>query len=80
MTEAIPTIVDCPVTAKCADCGLPYLQFGMDLILPDQQWKQIAPEGGLLCPTCICRRAAKFEGTAVLGWINNLNYRRTETR
>ena len=74
VVEAVPTVITCPETAYCMDCSLFYTKFGMDLVLPDQQWKIIAPEGGLLCPTCICRRAAKLGGTAVLGWVNNLNY------
>jgi len=45
----------------CADCGRRYGDaFGFpDLIIPDDAWKAISPrgdEGGLLCPSCICRR------------------------
>ena len=45
----------------CADCGKKYGdEFGFpDLIIDDDAWLQISPrgsEGGLLCPSCICRR------------------------
>ena len=45
----------------CHDCGRKYGdQFGFpDLVIPDKIWNQISPqgnEGGLLCPSCICRR------------------------
>jgi hypothetical protein len=56
----------------CRDCQLPYSEMGVDLVLPDQQWKKIAPEGGVLCANCICKRAEKFGGTAILAWINNM--------
>lgn len=46
----------------CMDCGRKYGdEHGFpDLIIPDEVWKQISPthdEGGLLCPSCLCRRA-----------------------
>jgi hypothetical protein len=46
----------------CFDCGRRYGdEYGFpDLTLPNEVWKHIAPldndEGGLLCPSCICRR------------------------
>lgn len=45
----------------CYDCGRQYGdEFGFpDLILPDEVWQAIAPDGhghGILCPSCICRR------------------------
>lgn len=47
--------------ASCLDCGLDYGEFGMDLLLPRSQWLDIHPaDGGLLCPTCIVRRAGKL--------------------
>ena len=58
----------------CRDCGVPYSGLGLDLVLPDQQWKKICPEGGILCPNCICKRAAKFDRTAVLAWIDRIDY------
>lgn len=44
----------------CACCGRRYgSQYGFpDLMIPDWAWKRISPrrtEGGLLCPSCICR-------------------------
>jgi hypothetical protein len=46
----------------CYDCGRHYGdEYGFpDLVLPNDVWAQISPrgdEGGLLCPSCICRRA-----------------------
>ncbi len=44
--------------ARCRDCGMHYSSFGMDIVLPDDQWARIAEDGaGLLCGTCIARRA-----------------------
>jgi hypothetical protein len=52
----------------CEDCGLPYDEFGLDMVLPTWQWLLIHPEGegGLLCGTCICRRAEKLTGATVV--------------
>jgi len=58
----------------CKDCGLPYFEFGLDMVLPDQQWKAIMPEDGILCPNCICKRAREFGGTVVLAWVDNIDY------
>lgn len=47
--------------ANCADCGLPYEDFGIDTTLPNLQWKELTPDGvSLLCANCICKRAAKM--------------------
>lgn len=63
--------------AECLDCGLKYSDFGIDLVLPDQQWSIICPEGTLLCGTCICRRISKNKGsTVLLAWIDRLNYQK----
>lgn len=47
-------------SAACFDCGLAYDDPGFqDLVLDDDVWARISPtgdEGGLLCPSCICRR------------------------
>ena len=45
----------------CYDCGRRYgNEFGFpDLVVPNDVWQKIAPlndEGGLLCPSCMCRR------------------------
>jgi hypothetical protein len=59
----------------CRDCGTPYSDSGrLDMVLPDQQWKKICPEDGILCPNCICKRAEKFGGRVVLAWIDQIDY------
>lgn len=59
---------------KCKDCGISY-PFGLDLMLPDQQWNHIMPDDGLLCPTCICRRGKRLKGsTVLLAWIDNIDW------
>lgn len=52
---------------RCLDCGLPYEDFPMDMLLPRSQWLTIHPaDGGLLCAQCIVVRAAKItRATAV---------------
>ena len=45
----------------CFDCGRAYgCEYGFpDLVIPDDDWRAISPTkdfGGLLCPSCICRR------------------------
>lgn len=54
------------------DCGRKYGdEYGFpDLIIPSDIWVAISPtgnEGGLLCPSCICRRvhAAGFTNVRV---------------
>jgi hypothetical protein len=47
--------------SNCEDCERPYGdEHGFpDLIIPYRVWKQISThgdEGGLLCPSCICKR------------------------
>lgn len=47
--------------AVCHDCGRPYGdEHGFpDLLVPDDVWLRISPHGGiggLLCPSCICKR------------------------
>lgn len=50
-------------SGACFDCGLAYKDPGFaDLIVPHDVWAKISPtghDGGLLCPTCLVRRAAK---------------------
>ena len=48
---------------SCYDCDRPYGdEHGFpDLVLPNDTWDAISPtgnEGGLLCPSCICKRLA----------------------
>ena len=50
-----------PPTVGCEDCGRPYgdAHGFPDLVIPNEIWRQISPsgdEGGLLCPSCICKR------------------------
>lgn len=54
--------------ACCLDCGLPYSDFPLDLLLPRSQWLEIHPEdGGLLCAACIVRRIAeKMKGATAV--------------
>ena len=47
----------------CLDCGRKYGdEYGFpDLVVPHDVWAKISPtgdSGGLLCPSCMCRRAA----------------------
>lgn len=57
---------DTPV-ATCLDCGIPYKSFGVDVTLPDDQWQLIHPDkDGLLCGTCIARRAQKLDCVVAL--------------
>lgn len=61
-------IGECRVAEKrrmqgcCIDCGRKYGdEHGFpDLVVPNDAWKALSPtghEGGLLCPSCMCRRA-----------------------
>lgn len=51
------------MTAACLDCGLPYEDFPLDLLLPRAQWLEIHPDdGGLLCAQCMVKRASKVPG------------------
>lgn len=44
----------------CSDCGLPYAEFGLDTVLPHDQWLKInLREGGVLCANCIVAKAVK---------------------
>jgi len=58
----------------CLDCGAEYENLGLDMVLPDQQWKAICPEDKILCANCICKRAEKFGGNAVLAWVNSIDW------
>lgn len=47
--------------SNCIDCDRPYGdEHGFpDLVIPNEAWRIISPsgdEGGLLCPSCICKR------------------------
>lgn len=54
----------------CLDCGRKYGdEYGFpDLLVPNDIWVKISPtgdEGGLLCPSCMCRRASDLGLTSV---------------
>ena len=60
------------IRVGCHECGRPYATFDLDVILPDEQWKQICPKpwdgagtGGLLCAACIVKRGAALLGVTV---------------
>lgn len=43
--------------AYCLDCGAQYGTDGWcDVIIPDDIWSQICPEGGILCFKCMTVR------------------------
>lgn len=57
---------------KCKVCGAKYSELGLDMVLPDQQWKVINPTDDLLCANCICKRAKAFGATVILAWADQL--------
>jgi hypothetical protein len=56
------------IAANCFDCGLPYEDFPMDTLLPDDLWARIAPVDGegLLCANCIVARLSKLEPSPII--------------
>lgn len=59
--ETPPITEPTACTADCEDCGRQYgHEHGFpDLIITKDAWQQISPskdDGGLLCPSCICKR------------------------
>ena len=60
-------LTDPTLEAKCADCGKPYDDFGLDMVLSDEQWLMIFPQkNGLLCANCIVNRASKLKGSIIV--------------
>lgn len=60
-TEAEKTQEEQNNPTSCLDCKLPYTDDGFqDLVVPHDIWKRIAREDGILCPTCLCRRAVRL--------------------
>lgn len=48
--------------ATCLDCGELYSNMGIDITFSDEQWKMIFPEeNGLLCASCIVKRAGRLK-------------------
>lgn len=55
------------MSLKCLDCRKPYKSFGLDMTLPDDQWRMIHDsEGGLLCANCMVARASKLKGAVAV--------------
>lgn len=53
--------------AECMDCSMAYSDFGLDTTLPDDQWHMInGSPNGLLCASCIVKRAAKLPGVIAM--------------
>jgi len=48
------------------DCGKPYEDFPLDVVLPDDQWERVCPEGGVLCAACLVKRAANLPRVLVM--------------
>lgn len=53
---------------SCQDCNN---KFKLDLLIPDELWEQIKPEGkskgsGLLCPQCIVYKIEKIYGYSAM--------------
>lgn len=59
------------VPLRCMDCRAIYADFPLDTTVPDEQWAMIHPSGGgVLCASCIVKRAAKLPGIiAVRAWF-----------
>lgn len=66
----------------CEDCGRQYgHEYGFpDLIIPFEAWRQISTsgtDGGLLCPSCICKRlhdkGIRCEGAFMSGPIRSVS-------
>jgi hypothetical protein len=55
-----------PKPAACHDCGRDYETFDLDMVLPTDEWREICPEGGVLCPSCIVKRAARIADVIVV--------------
>jgi len=71
MTNPTPPTGEEPAVVKCLDCGLPYSQHGLDCMLPRAQWFQVGfkNEGGILCATCIAKRASRISGATVIHMV-----------
>lgn len=44
----------------CLDCKCPDDEMPLDTVITGKQWERICPEGGVLCASCIVKRAAKL--------------------
>ena len=46
---------------KCEDCGMPYKDFPLDVVIPNAQWNALHPnDGGVLCANCMVSRASEI--------------------
>ena len=57
------------MSLRCKDCEITYDNHGLDMVLPRSQWALIndgdPDAGGVLCGTCIARRASRVPGATV---------------
>jgi hypothetical protein len=68
------------VPATCLDCGLPYTEFPLDLVMSRPQWLEINPDdGGVICAACMIERASKVPGCTVVHATMEISVRRVET-
>lgn len=51
--------------ALCHDCKRDYTTMPLDVVLPDEQWRVLCPEGGILCADCLLARASCLPGVMV---------------
>lgn len=71
------------MSTACHDCNRPYGdEHGFpDLVIPNYLWRRISPtkdDGGLLCPSCICKRLydaglRNVEGSFMSGPIRSVS-------
>jgi len=51
---------------RCMDCGLPYSEFPLDVVVEDGVWtKLVGHPGGVLCAQCLVTRGAELPGVTV---------------
>lgn len=46
----------------CIDCQCPDEEMPLDAVLTGKQWNLICPGGGVLCASCIVKRASVLPG------------------
>lgn len=74
MNKSIDPQSDPIPKAQCLDCGKPYADFSLDLLLPRWQWLQIHPaDSGVLCANCIVDRASKLAGAVAVHAVIGVN-------
>lgn len=53
---------------RCLGCGLPYQDFALDVLVPDEVWAAISGRSdgsGVMCAACIVEHGAKLPGVSV---------------